>query len=44
MTGFGGRISVTEMLEVDEAIREAVMEKMPTALQEVAVKRGMRTL
>ena len=45
MTGFGGRISVTEMLEVDEAIREAVMEKMPTRkLQEVAVKRGMRTL
>ena len=45
MTGFGGRILVTEMLEVDEAIREAVMEKMPTRkLQEVAVKRGMRTL
>ncbi len=44
MTGFSGRISVTEMLEVDEAIREAVMEKIPTRkLQEVAVKRGMRT-
>jgi general secretion pathway protein E len=45
MTGFSGRVSVTEMLEVDEAVREAIMEKLPTRkLQEVAIGRGMKTL
>ena len=45
MTGFGGRVSVTELLEVDEVVREAILEKLPTRkLQEVAVSQGMRTL
>ncbi len=45
MTGFGGRVSVTELLEVDEVVREAILEKLPTRkLQEVAVGQGMRTL
>lgn len=44
-TGFSGRGSVTETMLVDEALREAVLQKMPTRqLQEVAIQQGMLTL
>jgi general secretion pathway protein E len=44
-TGFGGRTAVTEMLVVDEVLREAILQKLPTrSLQEVAMKQGMQTL
>jgi type II secretory ATPase GspE/PulE/Tfp pilus assembly ATPase PilB-like protein len=44
-TGFAGRTALTEMLTVDEVIRDAVLQKLPTrTLQEVAVRQGMHTL
>jgi general secretion pathway protein E len=44
-TGFGGRTAVTEMLVVDEVLRDAVLQKLPTrALQQVAIQQGMQTL
>jgi type II secretory ATPase GspE/PulE/Tfp pilus assembly ATPase PilB-like protein len=44
-TGFGKRTSLTEMLVMDEVLRDAVLHKMPTRkLQEIAVGQGMRTL
>lgn len=44
-TGYSGRTAVTEMLVVDEVVRDAILQKMPTrTLQQVAVSRGMRTL
>jgi general secretion pathway protein E len=44
-TGFSGRTAVTELLVADEVFRDAVLQKMPTrALQDVAIKQGMRTL
>jgi len=44
-TGFSGRTAVTELLVADEVFRDAVLQKMPTrALQQVAIKQGMRTL
>jgi general secretion pathway protein E len=44
-TGFLGRTAVTELLVPDEVFRDAVLQKMPTrALQEVAIKQGMRTM
>jgi type II secretory ATPase GspE/PulE/Tfp pilus assembly ATPase PilB-like protein len=44
-TGFAGRTALTEMLVVDEVLRDAVLQKMPTrALQQVAIQQGMRTL
>ncbi len=44
-TGFSGRTAVTELLVADEVFRDAVLQKMPTrALQQVAIKEGMRTL
>lgn len=44
-TGFSGRTSVVELLTVDQAFRDAVMQKLPTkALQQVAVQRGMLTM
>jgi general secretion pathway protein E len=44
-TGFLGRTALTEMLVVDEVLRDAIMLKMPTkALQEVAVRQGMSSL
>jgi len=44
-TGFAGRTAVTELLVADEVFRDAVLQKMPTrALQDVAIKQGMRTL
>jgi type II secretory ATPase GspE/PulE/Tfp pilus assembly ATPase PilB-like protein len=44
-TGFSGRNAVTEMLVVNEAFRDAVMQKLPArALQQVAIEQGMQTL
>jgi type II secretory ATPase GspE/PulE/Tfp pilus assembly ATPase PilB-like protein len=44
-TGYQGRTAVTEMLEVNEALRDAILQKLPTrALQQVAIQQGMRTL
>ncbi len=44
-TGFSGRTAVTELLVAEEGFRDAVLQKMPTrALQDVAIKQGMRTL
>lgn len=44
-TGYGGRTALTEMLVVDEVIRDAVLQKLPTrALQEIAIRQGMQTL
>lgn len=44
-TGFGKRTSLTEMLIMDEVLRDAVLQKMPTKkLQEIAIGQGMRTL
>ncbi len=44
-TGFSGRTAVTELLVAGEVFRDAVLQKLPTrALQEVAIKEGMRTL
>lgn len=44
-TGFAGRTALSEMLIVDEAFRDAVLQKRPTrALQQVAIEQGMRTL
>ena len=44
-TGFGGRNSVGELLPVNQAFREAVLDKTPTrALQQVAVDSGMKTM
>ena len=44
-TGFSGRTAVTEMLVVDEVMRDAVLQKMPTrSLQQVANQQGMQTL
>ncbi|HEX3718708.1 MAG TPA: GspE/PulE family protein [Verrucomicrobiae bacterium] len=44
-TGFSGRVSVCELMTVDQPLRDAVLEKLPTrALQQVAVDHGMQTL
>lgn len=44
-TGFRGRSAVTEMLVVDEVLRDAILQKLPTrALQQVAIQQGMATL
>lgn len=44
-TGFGGRGSVTELLPMSEAVRQAVLQKRPTReIQERAAESGMRTL
>jgi type II secretory ATPase GspE/PulE/Tfp pilus assembly ATPase PilB-like protein len=44
-TGFSGRVSVCELMTVNQQLREAVIEKMPTrALQQVAVDTGMQTM
>ena len=44
-TGFQGRSAVTEMMLVDEVMRDAILKKMPTkALQDVAIQQGMQTL
>jgi general secretion pathway protein E len=44
-TGFSGRTSVTELLVVDQPVRDAVMQKLPTkTLQQVAMGQGMQTM
>ena len=44
-TGFHGRTALTEMLVVDEVLRDAILQKLPTrSLQQVAIQQGMRTL
>ncbi len=44
-TGFSGRTALTEMLIVDEVLRDSIMQKLPTrTLQQVAVQQGMQTL
>lgn len=44
-TGYAGRSSLTEMLIMDEVLRDAVLQKLPTRkLQEIAIQQGMRTL
>ena len=44
-TGFSGRYSVSELLTVTQAFREAVVDKVPTrALQQVAIDGGMLTM
>lgn len=44
-TGYSGRFSITELLEVSEPVRDAVMEKRATRyIQEIASSTGMRTL
>ena len=44
-TGFSGRNSITELLPVDQVLRDAVMQKMPTKqLQQVAMQTGMTTM
>jgi type II secretory ATPase GspE/PulE/Tfp pilus assembly ATPase PilB-like protein len=44
-TGFSGRVSVCELMTVNQQLREAVIEKLPTrALQQVAVDHGMQTM
>lgn len=43
-TGYGSRTALTEMLVVDETLREAVLQKLPTrTLQQVAIQQGMST-
>jgi type II secretory ATPase GspE/PulE/Tfp pilus assembly ATPase PilB-like protein len=44
-TGYAARTALTEILVVDEVIRDALLQKLPTrALQEVAIRQGMQTL
>jgi type II secretory ATPase GspE/PulE/Tfp pilus assembly ATPase PilB-like protein len=45
LTGYSGRVPVSELLLVNEPFREAVLKKMPTsALEDIAIQQGMRTL
>ncbi len=44
-TGYDGRTALTEMLVVDEILRDAILQKLPTrSLQQVAIQQGMHTL
>ena len=44
-TGYAGRITVTELMVVNEVVRDAILKKMPTrTLQEVVIAQGMQTL
>jgi type II secretory ATPase GspE/PulE/Tfp pilus assembly ATPase PilB-like protein len=44
-TGFKGRIGIFEIMEVDDALRSLIMEKVPmSALNENVAKSGVRTL
>ena len=44
-TGFSGRSALTEMLVVDEVLRDSIMQKLPTrSLQQVAIQQGMQSL
>jgi len=44
-TGYSGRISIYEMLEIDDEIRQAIMQKANGSdIKKIAVKKGMTTL
>jgi len=44
-TGYGGRMSLTELMKVNEQIRDSVLEKRATRqIQQIAIDTGMRTL
>jgi type II secretory ATPase GspE/PulE/Tfp pilus assembly ATPase PilB-like protein len=44
-TGFLGRTALTEMLVVDEVLRDSILQKLPTrSLQQIAIEQGMQTL
>ncbi len=44
-TGFYGRSAMIEMLLVNEVLRDAILQKLPTRkLQEIATQQGMQTL
>jgi len=44
-TGFFGRTAIYEILIVDDAIKEAILKKIPSnQIKKIAVSRGMRTL
>ncbi len=44
-TGYSGRTALTEMLVVNEPLRDAILQKLPTrTLQTVATQQGMITL
>jgi general secretion pathway protein E len=44
-TGYSGRSALTEMLVMNDKLRESVLERLPTRqLQQVAVGEGLRTL
>ena len=44
-TGFSGRSALSEFLVVNEAFRDALLQKLPTrTLQKVSVEQGMSTL
>lgn len=44
-TGYTGRTAVSELMTVEEGMRDALLQKLPTrTLQQVAIEHGMRTL
>jgi type IV pilus assembly protein PilB len=44
-TGYCGRVAVTEMLLVNDALRDAILQKMPTReLADIAIEQGLQTL
>jgi len=44
-TGYAARTALTEILVVDEVVRDALLQKLPTrSLQQVAIRQGMQTL
>ncbi len=44
-TGYDGRTALTELLVVNDVLRDAILQKLPTrALQDVAIQQGMSTL
>jgi type II secretory ATPase GspE/PulE/Tfp pilus assembly ATPase PilB-like protein len=44
-TGYAARTALTEILVVDEVVRDALLQKLPTrSLQQVAIQQGMQTL
>jgi type II secretory ATPase GspE/PulE/Tfp pilus assembly ATPase PilB-like protein len=44
-TGYGARTALTEMLLVNEVMRDAILQKLPSrSLQQVAIQQGMQTL
>jgi type II secretory ATPase GspE/PulE/Tfp pilus assembly ATPase PilB-like protein len=44
-TGYSGRVAVTEMLVVNDVLRESILQKLPTReLADVAIEQGLQTL